>query len=160
MFRRTKFLIAAGLIAFTGVSACGNADFGMVAVSDAVVSADIGGFALSKECGLKFKNGRMCTSKEVIEAVNPPTSIPSGVAFVQPIHGAVYRDTLDRLVVLEMYTGVQGFFNPFTTNLNCGSWSSTSTDLNALVLVFPAGKGVFGTLNCANPARVACCAPK
>lgn len=161
MFRRTKFLIITTFITFTGASACSAAPhYGMVGVTDTLVSADIGGFALSRECGLKFKEGRMCTSEEVIETVDPPTSIPSDVAFVQPIYGAVYRDALDRLLVLETNTGVQGFFNPYITSLNCGSWNSTSTDLNGLVLVSPAGKGVFGTLNCSNRARVACCAPK
>jgi hypothetical protein len=129
----------------------------MVGVTDTAVSADIGGFVLSKECANKFNKSRMCTSKEVIETANPPSIPPSVAAWVQPIYGAAFRDTLDRLAVIETYTGVLGYFDPHRPMLNCGSWHSASNDKDGLVVT---AKGVFGTLNCVNKARVACCAPQ
>ena len=144
------FLSSIAAIAVAGhVFAESKLPRGLVGFSSGTARGDAGMLVLTTLCQTDFPTSRMCTSKEVLATQTIPTTLPGGVAWVQPTIVPSGQAT-----DLSGVPASVGQTAPYPPALSCGGWTPSASETGLAL----DGQGHFALAACALPQHVACCA--
>lgn len=139
-----------------------SARFQLVGFTSATFTGGQGVLGFTRACQQEFPGSRMCSSTEVMETTTVPSGL-SGEAWVRPtlISSGDIRVSLPDSGGAADAAGISG--SPET--LSCDGWRNDLFPVGGTggLVIDAAGRfyvaGRPGTMNCAGPRAVACCAP-